>query len=123
MPPLFQIWGAMSTLTDATAEAPTRRVTVRLPHYAESHRNPRNGVIHCVAIPMIMVSLVGLMYAAHPWLAYAFLLASMVYYVRLGSWVFIASMAVISVLTVALVQSLGSYVLPASVAVFVVAWI
>jgi uncharacterized membrane protein YGL010W len=72
---------------------------------------------------MIMVSLVGLMYAIHPWVAYAFLLASMVYYARLGSPVFLASMAVISLLAVAIVQSLGGYVLPVSVAVFVIAWI
>jgi uncharacterized membrane protein YGL010W len=94
-----------------------------LAHYGESHRNPRNSAIHCVAIPLIMVSLVGLMYAMHPWVAYAFLLASMVYYARLGSPVFLASMAAISLLGVALVQSLGSYVLPVSVVVFVLAWV
>jgi uncharacterized membrane protein YGL010W len=113
----------MSTMTDGTAHTDTRRVDQLLEHYGESHRNPRNGAIHCVAIPMIMVSLVGLMYALHPWAAYAFLLASMVYYARLGSPVFLASMAVISLLAVAIVQSLGSYVLPISVAVFVLAWV
>jgi uncharacterized membrane protein YGL010W len=113
----------MSTMTDGTAHAEPRRVDQLLAHYGESHRNPRNGAIHCVAIPMIMVSLVGLMYAIHPWVAYAFLLASMVYYARLGSPVFLASMAVISLLAVAIVQSLGGYVLPVSVAVFVIAWI
>jgi len=113
----------MSTMTDGTTHTDTRRVDLLLEHYGESHRNPRNGAIHCVAIPMIMVSLVGLMYALHPWAAYAFLLASMVYYARLGSPVFLASMAVISLLAVAIVQSLGAYVLPVSVAVFVVAWI
>jgi uncharacterized membrane protein YGL010W len=112
----------MSTMTDGTAHTDIRRVDQLLEHYGESHRNPRNGAIHCVAIPMIMVSLVGLMYALHPWAAYAFLLASMVYYARLGSPVFLASMAVISLLAVAIVQSLGGYVLPASVAVFVIAW-
>jgi uncharacterized membrane protein YGL010W len=113
----------MSTMTDGTADPAARRVDELLAHYGESHRNPRNGAIHCVAIPMIMVSLVGLMYALHPWVAYAFLLASMVYYVRLGSPVFLASMAVISLLAVGIVQSLGAYVLPVSIAVFVIAWI
>jgi uncharacterized membrane protein YGL010W len=47
----------------------------------------------------------------------------MVYYVRLGSPAFLASMAIISIVAVGVVQSLGSWVLPVSVAVFAVAWI
>lgn len=113
----------MSTMTDDTAAAGARPVDQLLAHYGESHRDPRNGAIHCVAIPLIMVSLVGLMYALHPWVAYAFLLASMVYYARLGSPVFLATMAVISLLGVAIVQSLGPALLPVSVAVFVLAWV
>jgi uncharacterized membrane protein YGL010W len=114
----------MSTITEDTAQAAAgRRVDQLLAHYGESHRNPTNGAIHCVAIPLIMVSLVGLMYAVHPWVAYAFLLASMVYYVRIGSWVFLVTMAVLSVAMIAIVQALGSWLLPVSVAVFVAAWI
>jgi uncharacterized membrane protein YGL010W len=114
----------MSTITDSASPAtPERRVDQLLAHYGESHQNPRNGAIHCVAIPLIMVSLIGLMYALHPWVAYAFLAASMVYYVRIGSWVFLVTMAVVSLLALAVVQSLGSWVLPVSIAVFVLAWI
>lgn len=111
----------MNTFTGSSAA--TRRVDRLLAHYGESHRHPRNGAIHCVAIPLIMVSLVGLMYALHPGVAYVFLAASMVYYARLGSWVFFGTMAAISLLAVAAVQSLGSAVLPVSIAVFVLAWI
>ena len=68
----------MSTLTQASAEAGTRRVDQLLAHYGESHRNPRNERIHFVAIPLIMLSLVGLLFAAHPWAAYLFIAASMV---------------------------------------------
>lgn len=113
----------MSTITDSAAAPTTRRVDRLLAHYGESHRDPRNGAIHCVAIPLIMVSLVGLMYSLHPWVAYAFLAASMVYYARLGSWVFFATMAVISLLAIAIVQSLGSALLLVSFAVFVLAWV
>jgi uncharacterized membrane protein YGL010W len=113
----------MTTMTDSTAAPTTRRVDQLLAHYGESHQNPRNGAIHCVAIPLIMVSLVGLMYSLHPWVAYVFLAASMVYYARIGSWVFLATMAVISLATIALVQSLGGALLPVSIAVFVLAWI
>ena len=111
-------------MTEGAAEAPAaRRVDQLLAHYADSHLNPKNALIHCAAVPLIMVSLVGLMYALHPWVAYAFLAASMVYYVRLGSWIFLATMAVTSALSIVIVQSLGSWLLPVSVAVFVLAWI
>lgn len=112
----------MDTVTEAGAAAGTRRVDQLLAHYGESHRNPRNEAIHFVAIPLIMASLLGLLWAAHPWLAYAFVGASLVYYARL-SVVFLVTMAVLSALGLLLVQSLGSLVLPVSVGVFVAAWI
>ena len=107
--------------TDAAAPA-ARKVDLLLAHYGESHRNPRNEIIHFVAIPLILVSLVGLMYAAHPWVAYAFVAASMVYYVRL-SVVFLVAMAIVSLAAILLVQAMGTMVLPLSVAIFVLAWI
>ena len=113
----------MNTLTEEGAAPGSRPVDRLLAHYAQSHRDPRNGAIHCVAIPLIMLSLVGLIYSIHPWAAYVFLAASLVYYVRIGSWVFLATMAVISAAAIALVQALGNALLPASVAVFVAAWI
>lgn len=113
----------MSTTTDGAAPATSRPVDQLLAHYGQSHRDPRNGAIHCMAIPLIMVSLVGLMYALHPWVAYGFLAASMVYYARIGSWVFLATMGVISIVAVVIVWSLGTAVLPVSAAVFVLAWI
>lgn len=112
----------MDTATEPTSDAAPRRVDALLAHYALSHRNPANEAIHCVAIPLIMLSLVGLLYAVHPWVAYAFMLASMVYYLRLSA-VFLASMAVISVAMLALVQAMGDRVLAISAAIFVLAWI
>jgi uncharacterized membrane protein YGL010W len=112
----------MSTLTEQGATAGTRKVDQLLAHYGESHRNPRNELIHFVAIPLIMLSLLGLLYALHPWVAYAFVAASMVYYARLSA-VFLLAMAVISALGLGLVHAMGPYVLPISVVVFVLAWI
>jgi uncharacterized membrane protein YGL010W len=113
----------MSTITEgASPAAGTRKVDQLLAHYGESHRNPRNEAIHFVAIPLIMLSLVGLLHAAHPWAAYLFLAASLVYYARL-SIVFLASMAVVSAILLMLVQAMGDRVLPISLAVFVLAWI
>ena len=112
----------MSTLTQEAPVANARRVDQLLAHYAESHRDPRNELIHFVAIPLIMLSLVGLLFAIHPWVAYAFLAASMVYYARLSA-TFLLAMAGLSVLALALVHAMGSLVLPICAAVFVLAWI
>ena len=111
----------MQTATEGSAAAP-RRVDALLAHYAESHRHPRNEAIHCMAIPLIMLSLVGLLYALHPWVAYVFVGASLVYYARL-SLVFLVTMAVLTVVALLLVRAMGGQVLPISAAIFVLAWI
>jgi len=111
----------MSTLTDSAAP-PARKVDQLLAHYEESHRDPRNERIHFVAIPLIMLSLLGLLYTLHPWVAFAFVLASMVYYARLST-VFLVAMALQSVVGLALVYAMGEYRLTISVALFVGAWI
>ena len=112
----------MATLTDSDAHAVPRKVDLLLAHYGESHRNPRNEVIHFIAIPLIMFSLLGLLFAAHPWIAYGFVLASLVYYARL-SLMFLVTMTLLSVLGLLGVQALGDRVLPVSIAIFVGAWI
>jgi uncharacterized membrane protein YGL010W len=113
----------LSTIADTAAQpASARKVDQLLAHYGESHRNPRNEAIHYVAIPLILLSLVGLLYAAHPWIAYVFLAASMVYYARL-SWVFLVSMAVVSAAALLLVFAMGERVVAICTAIFVAAWI
>jgi len=106
----------------AGAPAESRKVDQLLAHYGESHQNPRNELIHFIAIPLIMLSLVGMLFALHPYVAYVFVAASMVYYARLSA-VFFVSMAVWSVLFLGLVFAMGPLVLPLSIAIFVGAWI
>lgn len=110
----------MSTYADTAAEP--RRIDQLLAHYGSSHQHPVNEAIHCVAIPLIMLSLLGLLYAIHPWVSYAFVAASMVYYARL-SVVALLTMALVSALGFALVFAMGDKVLPVSAAIFVAAWI
>src|SRR4051812_9195963 len=112
----------MHAAADHAAAATPRRVDVLLAHYGESHRDPRNEAIHCVAIPLILLSLLGLLSWIHPWVAYAFGAASLVYYARLSA-VFLATMAIVLVLALALVHAMGSQVLPISAGIFVAAWI
>ncbi len=110
------------TTTVSPDSAGPRRVDQLLAHYEASHRDPKNEVIHFIAIPLIMLSLVGMMFAVHPYIAYAFIAASMVYYLRL-SLVFLVTMLVWSALSVAVLFAMGSRVLELSVAIFVGAWI
>ncbi len=112
----------MTTLAQNPDHGAQRRVDQLLAHYAESHRHPVNERIHYTAIPVIMLSLLGLIYAAHPWAAYAFVAASLVYYIRL-SWVFTLSMLALSALGLALVHQMGEQRLALCTALFVVAWI
>ena len=114
---------ASSTSASAQASAPSsRRVDTLLAHYGQSHQHPVNEVIHFIAIPLIMFSLVGLLFLLHPYVAYAFVGASMVYYARL-SMAFLITMMVGSLLVLALIQRIGPSLLPLCVTVFVGAWV
>ena len=110
-----------------TAAAPLtrseRKVDRLLAHYGESHLNSTNEAIHMVAIPAIMFSIVGLLFALHPWAAYAFVAASLVYYAMLRSPAFLITMLVGTVALLAAAQALGDLVFPVSAAIFVVAWV
>lgn len=108
--------------TGESDPTPPRRVDELLAHYGASHQNPRNELIHFIAIPLIMLSLVGMMFALHPLIAYAFVAASMVYYARL-SWIFLSTMVAWGLLMFLVIFAMGPVLLPACVAIFVGAWI
>jgi uncharacterized membrane protein YGL010W len=113
----------MGTPADALPnQAPTRRVEQLIAHYASSHQNPSNEAIHFIAIPLIMLSLCGLIYSLHPYALLAFLGASLVYYARL-SILFTAIMLAVSVLLWIAVEAMRPYVWQASLGIFAGAWI
>jgi uncharacterized membrane protein YGL010W len=99
-----------------------RKVDRLLAYYATSHQNPKNEAFHFFCIPAIMLSLVGMIYAAHPWAAYAFVGASIVWYTTL-SWVFTVTMLFVAAAMFAAIFAMGSWVLPISAGIFVVAWV
>ncbi len=113
----------MSTLTDTQEKgAAARRVDQLLAHYGESHRNPRNELIHFIAIPLIVLSLLGLLFAIHPAVPYVVIACSLVYYARL-SVVFLLSMAALSALMMIAVHAMGSRAAPISATIFIASWI
>ena len=52
-------------IENAAVDAPERKVDALLAHYSLSHTHPVNELIHYIAIPAIMLSLAGLMFAIH----------------------------------------------------------
>jgi uncharacterized membrane protein YGL010W len=107
---------------DASEEISSRRIDELLNHYAQSHLHPTNEGIHFAAIPLIMLSLIGLMFCLHPLVAYGFILASMIYYLRL-SLPFAAAMTVWSAIMLAVVHAMGEQRLYICLAIFVGAWV
>lgn len=108
----------------AALDTPERKVDTLLAHYGLSHTHPVNELIHYIAIPAIMLSLAGLMFAIHPAVVLVFFGASLVYYARLSGPFTICMLLGTSIL-LSIVDALNQrgILVSASVAIFVVAWI
>jgi uncharacterized membrane protein YGL010W len=106
---------------DHSAQA--RDIDLLLARYGDSHQDHTNEIIHFVCIPLIVFSLLGILWAIHPALAAAVTLGSLYYYVKLSRG-FAIGMGVMSALMLGVLALLPAVlVLPASIAIFVVAWI
>ncbi len=108
-----------------------------LSQYGESHQNPTNKVIHWLCVPLIMFSLIGLLFSIPfpteksilaNWGSITLLLA-LLYYLRLSFSLFLGFLGIAAVLIygnhalwMALNQS-NLYLTYASLAVFFVAWV
>lgn len=113
-----------------------RSVHEWLDEYGESHQNPTNKLIHWVCVPVIVFSVVGILWSlpvpeaftrispAMNW-AVLFAMAATVYYFILSMSLAFGMVAVLAaMLTLAHWISLSSLsLLSVSVAVFVLAWI
>ena len=103
--------------------SPMRQIDHLLANYNESHTHPTNELIHCVAVPMIVFSLIGVLHWLHPNVALVAIAGSIVYYARLST-VFMIVMALASALMLYLAGLMSpALLLPVSIGVFVVSWI
>ncbi|WP_050475840.1 DUF962 domain-containing protein [Herbaspirillum rhizosphaerae] len=100
-----------------------RRIDMLLARYAESHRHPLNEAIHCICVPAIVLSLLGLSWAAAPWLALIVVIASLAYYLTLSPAFALGMLAMAGAMLLILSRLPAASVLPASVAIFVASWI
>ncbi|MES2070555.1 MAG: Mpo1-like protein [Pseudomonadota bacterium] len=102
---------------------PARAVDQLLDKYAESHQNPVNEWIHFVCVPVIMWTVLGLIWAIHPWAAVAAAAVSLAYYFTLSAS-FAVGMSLMAAAMLGILYVLPpSWVLPVAVGAFVIAWI
>jgi uncharacterized membrane protein YGL010W len=110
-------------LNQSASSPNARNIHALLDQYSESHRNPTNELIHFVCVPLIVFSLLGILWSLHPVLALAAVGGAMWYYLQLSK-PFAVGMLAMSILMLAILAAMPPMtVLPLSIAVFVVSWI
>ena len=103
--------------------AQPRNIDTLLEQYGDSHRNPTNERFHFVCVPLIVFSLLGILWTIHPVAALAAVGWAMWYYFQLSK-PFAYGMLAMSALMLGILALMPPMtVLPLSIAVFVVAWI
>jgi uncharacterized membrane protein YGL010W len=106
----------------SSGPAGTHKVDELLRRYGEFHRHPANKAIHWMCVPLIVWSVLGMVWAASPVAATIAIGAAMAFYLWLSVPLALGMLAVIAAMVWTLAM-LGALVLPVSIAVFVAAWI
>jgi uncharacterized membrane protein YGL010W len=101
---------------------PVRKVDELFSRYGEYHLDRLNKAIHWVCVPMIVWSVLGMLWSASPMVAYLVVGASMLFYAWLSPPLAIGMFGVIALMVYPLTL-LGDRVLLVSVAVFLAAWV
>ncbi|WP_332859715.1 DUF962 domain-containing protein [Janthinobacterium svalbardensis] len=100
-----------------------RTIDTLLAQYGESHRNHVNEWVHIVCVPLIVFSLLGLLWSAHPSVALLGSILALYYYYKL-SRPFAAGMLLMLAIMLGLLLLMPPLtILPVSLALFVLAWI
>jgi uncharacterized membrane protein YGL010W len=100
-----------------------RNIDILLEKYGESHQNPTNEKIHFVCVPVIVWTVLGLIWVIHPYLAVAVSLAALGYYYYLSASFGVGMTLMVIGMLFLLFLLPPAWVLPTSVSAFVVAWI
>ena len=99
-----------------------RKVDELFGRYDQFHRSPANKAIHWICVPLIVWSVLGMLWAASPIVAYAAIGASMVFYLWLSPLLALGMVGVMALMVYPLTL-LGERALIVSIVVFVAAWI
>jgi len=100
-----------------------RAIDTLLAQYSESHLNHTNEIIHVVCVPLIVFTLLGIVWWLHPLAALALSAAALWYYFQLSRPFFLGMLAMTAVMLAVLGAMPPATVLPLSIAIFVLAWI
>lgn len=77
--------------------------------------------MHWICVPLITFSVLGMLWAIHPWVAVLAVALSLAFYASL-SWRIAAAMLALSLLFLGILASMTHVFVP-SVAIFIIAWI
>lgn len=100
----------------------TRTITRLFERYEEFHRQRANKAIHWLCVPLIVWSVLGVLWWLSPLAAYVAIGASVAFYLWLSVPLALGMLVVLAAMLYPLLL-LGSRVLIVSVAVFIAAWI
>ncbi|SDM15939.1 Uncharacterized membrane protein YGL010W [Janthinobacterium sp. OK676] len=100
-----------------------RTIDTLLAQYGESHRNHVNEWVHIVCVPLIVFSLLGLLWSAHPSVALLCSILALYYYYKLSRPFAAGMLAMLAAMLGLLLLMPPLTILPASLALFVLAWI
>lgn len=89
--------------------------------YGDSHRNPTNKLLHWICVPLITFSVLGILWAIHPWVSVLAVALALAFYATL-SWRITAVMLVLSLIMLLILSMMTSVFIP-SVAIFILAWV
>ena len=100
-----------------------RTIDTLLARYGDSHRNPVNEWVHIVCVPLIVFSLLGLLWSVHAAVALVGSVAALAYYMKLSRPLALGMLAMLALMLVVLAILPAVVVLPLSLVLFVLAWI
>ena len=100
-----------------------RTIDTLLARYGESHRNHVNEWVHIVCVPLIVFSLLGLLWSVHASVALLGGILALYYYYKLSRPFAAGMLLMLAVMLGVLLIMPPLTILPVSLAVFVLAWI
>lgn len=100
-----------------------RKLLTLLGKYEESHRHPQNEVIHFICVPVIVWTVLALLWLLHPFVAIGAVCLALAYYWTLSK-PFALGMAIMAVCMLGLTFALPQHLLfRVALSAFVIAWI
>ena len=106
----------------ASGELNVSKANALFERYGTHHRNPLNKALHWICVPLIVWSVLGLLWSVAPLAAYLAIAGALVFYLWLSVPIALGMALVLAVMLYALTW-LGERTLIVSVVVFVAAWI